>query len=739
MQRLLKRVASFGLALLMCLGITAIANGVSSETITVDAMTVSEYYEPITATSGKQLFGQVHDLITKTHKYYSSYNDCRDYGPVTDPDLEGRGGIVEFYTHETIMTFKGDAGTWNREHVWAQSLSKDPSGKQMWGTDGAGSDLHHIRPSEARINGARGNDKFGEVTNGTAQWSKTTSGANSKIGGYSKNGTFMPLPDVKGDVARIILYVYTHYNSYNNSIFGNYATTNGNGSSGYFGTLNLTQIVSASSESAAISLLLDWNKSDEVDPIERTRNEETYKLQGNRNPFIDHPEYADAIWGGGSVTPNPGGDTSNKLTDLTISPSALNLTVGKSQTLTVTATPSTASNSVTWSSSNTAVATVSNGTVTAIGEGTAKITATSTVNTDIKKTINVTVTKSSSPTPGQGSSITINIGSFPTKSGYSVHNWSEGGVSGVAYMYGSTSRMQFNSNQSSHYLASTTAMPGPITSIEVKLEKDNKKWRLYTSTSAYSTVKDGNPTSGTKHDEQNVTSGGTTWQVSGKDTYFSLVYEDEGVCYIDSITVTYASGGSVDTPVTPDPSVTLQSLTMNHTSIDFAVGDKIKLSAQANPSNADASVTWQSSDSSVATVSSDGMVTAVSTGTATVTATSTVNPQIKATCQITVKAAETVTPPAGETPPGPGDYTPDVSGFHDAVEAIALYSTLSGRFAAITTAISLYNTLNNAGTALNSGDIATLKAAIDKYNADINSYNQAAEGVDKSTLHPFLR
>ena len=317
MQKVFNKILSCGLAVALCLGITAVVHGTSS--IVTDAET--DYYAPITETGGNALLGQIHDLITTTHERYTSYADCKTYGPTTDPGLDGTGAL-EFYTHETLASFvdgNNSPGMWNREHVWAQSLSKQPSGGQLWGTNGGGSDLHHLRPSEVKLNAARGNYRYGEVKNGSATYSKTTTGADSLVGGYigtSENGSgtaFEPLENVKGDVARIVMYVYTHYNTYQN-VGGK---TNGSADNmGYFGTLKLTQIISANTESEAIELLLAWNKSDPVDRIERTRNEEAYKLQKNRNAFIDHPEYADAIWGKGAVKPGDdvgGGDVGGEV------------------------------------------------------------------------------------------------------------------------------------------------------------------------------------------------------------------------------------------------------------------------------------------------------------------------------------------------------------------------------------------------------------------------------------------
>ena len=290
MNRTFGKILSLPLLAVLCAGI--LAAGVAGP-VPVSAAD-ADYYAPITATAGEELLGQLHDLITTTHTHYSSYSECRDNAKKTDPALGGEEGIVEFYTHEPIRYYLNDystpenRGTWNREHVWPKSLSGG-----LWGTNGAGSDLHHIRPSEVKMNSERGNDKFGEVNGGGEVYSKTTDGKNSRLGGHHAGGVFEPLDNVKGDAARIVLYLYTHYNKAENV----HGTTNGKGEARYFGTLKFTNIIAASSEEAAAELLLSWNELDPVDDIERTRNEAAFEIQGNRNPFVDRPEYAEAIWG----------------------------------------------------------------------------------------------------------------------------------------------------------------------------------------------------------------------------------------------------------------------------------------------------------------------------------------------------------------------------------------------------------------------------------------------------------
>lgn len=576
------------------------------------AATAESYYSSITATEDTALLGQLHDLITTTHTKYTSYDDCKNPNTVIKTDKgSNNSSVMEFYSQEDIAKSwgGGDPGTWNREHVWCQSRSNG-----MWGKSGAGSDLHHIRPAETRLNSTRGNHKYGIATNGTPAYYKNSSDGNIALGGYvdDSSDTFEPLDKVKGDVARIVFYVYTHYNTYTN-VGG---TTNGN-RAGAFGTLRFTNIVAKSRESEAIKMLLEWNDLDPVDQIERDRNEAVYSIQGNRNPFIDNEDYADAIWGDGQVSPDK---TSVKLNKTT-----LTLRVGAKETLTAT---TNGEGSLTWSTSNSNVISVSGGVLTAVGEGTATITAKYgtasatckvTVSNDIvldktqvtlkvgesvkitadatgsvtweslDKTIatvqdgtitavntgvttvtakcgnstmsvKVTVVKDSgeNPDPSDTNVVTVTIDSFSSLSGsYGFYNWSSGGVSGIAYIYGGEKNsMQFNSNRTSYYIASTSATPGAITSITVVSTKSERDWTLMTSTQPYGQV-DGTPTNGNNRGSKKVSLGGATWNITGSDTYFSLNYDsgNSGAGYLVSITIEYTKDGGSEKPDPDTPFV----------------------------------------------------------------------------------------------------------------------------------------------------------------------------------------
>ena len=651
MNRILKRVSSCLLALIMCLGITCVVNRAVVEYIIADAAE-GNYYSSITADSGTSLLGQVHDLITTTHKVYTSYTDCKTPEIIkkTDPGSNSNT-VMEFYSQADISATwgSGAVGTWNREHCWCQSLSNG-----MWGETGGGSDLHHLRPVETRLNSTRGNNKYGLVNNrdNNKVYYKDAGGNNIAHGGYNGGGVYEPLDKVKGDVARIVMYVYTHYNTYSNV----HGTTNGNG--GSFGTLNFTHVMSANSESAAINLLLQWHNSDPVDNIERTRNEAVYAIQGNRNPFIDHPEYANAIWGDGT--------TEAELNSISLNKTSLTLTEGKSEQLTVTPDPLIASADVEWTSSDEEVAYVSsNGLITAKSAGTATITATSTVNSSIKATCTVKVEASEFDT------VVITLDSFDLSFGYGFKKWSAGGVEGTAFIYGGSSgypasSMQFNKNQSSYYIASTSPTSGGIKSVTVKSQegKTDRAWKLLTSNSPYGEVA-GKPTDGNDGGTKTVTQEGVTWQVTGSDTYFALTYEltaSTGAGYLDSIVIEYDDdGGSV---IPPQPPKVIEKLEMHPESLTLDIGDTVKLLVTPTPADAEADIAWMTSNEDIASVSDDGEVTAYEAGTVTITAFCTDNPDIEATCTVTVRAEYKPEPPKvlESLEMHPEQYTMEVEG-----------------------------------------------------------------------------
>ncbi len=155
----------------------------------------------------------------------------------------------------------GSSGEWNREHVYPKSL-----GNPNLGTSGPGSDAHHLRPSDISFNSQRGNKKFADGS------------GNAK----DVSGNWYPGDEWKGDVARMMMYMYLRYGSQclpKNVAVGTANSTDGN----------------------MINLLLQWNIDDPVSDFEKKRNNVIATKQGNRNPIIDNPYLATLIWGGGNA------------------------------------------------------------------------------------------------------------------------------------------------------------------------------------------------------------------------------------------------------------------------------------------------------------------------------------------------------------------------------------------------------------------------------------------------------
>jgi len=220
-------------------------------------------YDVLSQKSASEIQSALASLMKNTHTYTSSYNDCHYKANRTDcENEEGSSNTLSLiYTSYTATMSQWNG--WNREHVWPKSLGGNT-------TTGGGADLHHIRPSDASVNSSRGNKKFGNAPNGTAKYGSNP--ASGVLGGHYNSTYFEPLDNVKGDMARICLYVYVRWGS-------------------AWGATSITKVFQS------VDVLLEWMEIDPVDTWELGRNEVVEDIQGNRNVFIDYPEYAWLIFG----------------------------------------------------------------------------------------------------------------------------------------------------------------------------------------------------------------------------------------------------------------------------------------------------------------------------------------------------------------------------------------------------------------------------------------------------------
>ncbi|MGW0433444.1 endonuclease [Micromonospora sp. NPDC003197] len=227
----------------------------------------STYYRNAIGKTGTDLRTALNGIIKVQTKL--SYAQVWDALKSTDEDPNNSSNVILLYTgrSQSKTSNGGNPNDWNREHVWAKSHGD-------FGTaTGPGTDVHHLRPTDVSVNAERGNKDF---DNGGSPVSEAP-------GNYTDSDSWEPRDAVKGDVARMIMYMTIRYE-------GNDGWPN----------LEMNQLVNNGSAPyhGRQSVLMQWHQMDPPDTFEKRRNQVIYdQWQHNRNPFIDHPEWATAIWG----------------------------------------------------------------------------------------------------------------------------------------------------------------------------------------------------------------------------------------------------------------------------------------------------------------------------------------------------------------------------------------------------------------------------------------------------------
>ncbi|NRG44291.1 endonuclease [Bacillus sp. CRN 9] len=224
------------------------------------------YYDPAIGKSGAELKAALHNIIDDHTEI--SYSSVWEALKQTDADPNNSNNVILLYTgrSQSKSSNGSSVDNWNREHVWAKSHGN--FGTAM----GPGTDLHHLRPTDVSVNSSRGNKDFDNGGSPQGEAPDT----------FTDNDSWEPRDEVKGDVARMIFYMDVRYEGDRGELDLEVNNVVNNGTTPYHGKL---------------STLIQWHHQDPVDNFERQRNEIIYNdYQHNRNPFIDHPEWVEAIW-----------------------------------------------------------------------------------------------------------------------------------------------------------------------------------------------------------------------------------------------------------------------------------------------------------------------------------------------------------------------------------------------------------------------------------------------------------
>jgi endonuclease I len=226
-------------------------------------VSAQDYYYSANHLEGESLESALR-LIVNEGFSAQRYQDAKDVLALADLSLSDPTKVMNIYNGALVQA-TWDSTSWHREHVWPNARLGIPrvteSGRNQ------ASDLHNLRAITPAVNSSR-SDRFFSAGSGSNQ---TTA-----------DGGYYPGDDHKGDVARILLYMVIMYD------FLTLTDDNLEDESNHYTMAGATM--------GKLFLLLEWHKEDPVDDFERQRNQVIFEAQGNRNPFIDKPEYVHLIW-----------------------------------------------------------------------------------------------------------------------------------------------------------------------------------------------------------------------------------------------------------------------------------------------------------------------------------------------------------------------------------------------------------------------------------------------------------
>jgi endonuclease I len=511
-NKILTPLVALGVSITLSAGIFIGLNAHQNEGLKVEAASAHNlntlYADCENAVSNNSLSSLWSAVKTASKDGYvsHSYDDLDTWYLSTD--LDSRGKIHDYYSNTSAFVpsenqcgnYKIEGDCYNKEHSIPQS---------WWGkgTSNQGCDIYIVVPTDGKINGMRSNYPFGNVDTVT----KTSNNSFSKLGytntsiaGYSSY-VFEPSDEYKGDFARIYFYAVARWNNVNMSQSEGDTCFTNNESINY-GLTNYCK-----------DLMVEWHTQDPVSDWELTRQNRCELKQGNRNPFVDHPEYADYLWGGEPMSDDPA---------ISLSKTSAELKVGESTS--VTATLRNTSGTINWAtqSGNQNVVELSASTGSTITL-TGKAVGTDIVNVTcgtLSKTVSITVSEEGGgggddPTP-TGDNYTILATDLPTSYDSDKTHTAASGIT-------------FTTNNCAHYSNSG------------KLQFKKSGGYLYSNNSLeLSSLVIENPTGesltvmgGTNKNPSTVISSTTnTYDLSGCN-YFKVINENSGAGYCTKITI----------------------------------------------------------------------------------------------------------------------------------------------------------------------------------------------------------
>lgn len=262
------------------------------------------YYARVNTSSPAQLRCSLHQTIRghTSYPYSGTGTSTWTILEIADEDPNDSGRILDAYRNRSYAKGSSRAGTgsgltYNREHTWPKSLGFPSTSGDKGLPNAPHTDAHMLYLTDSDHNSARGNKPLANCSSATNCSERVTESNNGVGGGsglfpgnsnWSGSNGFQVWGHRKGDIARAVLYMAIRYE-------GGAHPTTGQSEPDLELTDDASRIVSTSASPAymgLLSTLLEWHQADPPDAREQARNEVVFSFQGNRNPFIDHPEWA---------------------------------------------------------------------------------------------------------------------------------------------------------------------------------------------------------------------------------------------------------------------------------------------------------------------------------------------------------------------------------------------------------------------------------------------------------------
>ncbi|MFT5109749.1 MAG: endonuclease I [Pseudoalteromonas tetraodonis] len=229
------------------------------------------YYNSAEGKSGEALRQALHEIIDG-HTVLE-YTNTDEAFALTDRDPNAPSKVILIYSRRSEPALCC-TGEWNREHVWPNSLGID---RQL----PSYSDIHNLRPSDYQVNSERGHKYFDESDPDSPAYS-APSHPEAPLSTADLD-SWEPPESIKGDIARAMFYMAVRYEG-------------DGGEPDLELTDDVSEITTNNSKMGRLTTLLVWHLIDPVSAEERFRNDAVFTYQGNRNPFVDHPEWVNELW-----------------------------------------------------------------------------------------------------------------------------------------------------------------------------------------------------------------------------------------------------------------------------------------------------------------------------------------------------------------------------------------------------------------------------------------------------------